>query len=356
MTSVPQPANPTVAYTCTYDAWNRLVQVVDAPSGDTVAQYAYDGAKRRTIKLTYAAGVLSETRHFFYTDPTRWQVVEERTGTSTTAERQFVLGLRYIDDLVLRDRDTSGSGTLNERLYGLQDPNWNMVAIVDSTGVVQERYSYDAYGTVTFLTPAFAIRFASVFAWETLYAGYRRDGETGLSDVRNRVLDAPLGWLQRDPLGLVSGINPYQYCVAHPVGYSDPTGTVVQFVLGGCLGGAALSLFLQWVFASPLPGGWPPPPGLDLTTLCNALTGCITMACRVGGFFVGAAVGAVTPPPVGLVVIGYFWGIVCPFMGQAFCNWCIRVARVRRCASPNPAWPWWKKVIFRGVVGGFGVC
>ena len=38
MTTVPQPANPSVAYTCTYDAWNRLVKAVDAPSGDTVAQ------------------------------------------------------------------------------------------------------------------------------------------------------------------------------------------------------------------------------------------------------------------------------------------------------------------------------
>ncbi|MDE2498526.1 MAG: hypothetical protein KGK35_11920, partial [Xanthomonadaceae bacterium] len=185
----------------------------------------YDGAKRRTIKDTYTAGVLSETRHFYFTDPARWQVIEERVGTSTAAQRQFVWGLRYIDDLVVRDRDAtgSGSGTLDERLYGLQDPNWNMVAIVGSTGAVQERFSYDAYGAPTFLTGGFATRTASLFAWETLYAGHRFDSDSRLYAVRHRVLHALLGWLRRDPTN-VSDHNLYRYCVSRPLIAIDPSG------------------------------------------------------------------------------------------------------------------------------------
>ena len=160
-----------------------------------------------------------------------------RTGTSTNAERQFVWGLRYIDDLVLRDRDTTGSGTLNERLYGLQDPNWNMVALADSTGAVQERYSYDAYGIVTFLTPSFGVRFTSAFAWETLYAGYRRDNETALFSVRNRVLDPFVGWLERDSSGrLTDDANLYRYCGNGPIARIDPDGRwliVVVVVVAG---------------------------------------------------------------------------------------------------------------------------
>jgi hypothetical protein len=39
MTSIPQPADPTKTYTATYDAWNRLVKLVDDDTSDTVAVF-----------------------------------------------------------------------------------------------------------------------------------------------------------------------------------------------------------------------------------------------------------------------------------------------------------------------------
>ena len=103
MTTIPKPADPTKAYTATYDAWNRLVRIEELLLAVLVklAEYDYDGAKRRTVQKTYTDGVLSETRHLYYTEPSTWQVIEERTGTSpdsANAERQFVSGLRYIDE------------------------------------------------------------------------------------------------------------------------------------------------------------------------------------------------------------------------------------------------------------------
>ena len=75
---------------------------------------------------------------------------------SLPANEQYVWGLRYANDLVLRDRATGGSGNLgesgsglNERLYALQDANWNVVALVDTSGVIQERFTYTAYGAAT---------------------------------------------------------------------------------------------------------------------------------------------------------------------------------------------------------------
>ncbi len=146
MTLFPQPATPTSSYSATYDAWNRLVALSGGNS------YAYDPFNRRTMQV--AGGV---TRHYYYS--TQWQVLEERLGTSpdtADAERQFVWGLRYIDDLVLRDRSPTNNGTLSERLYSLSDANWNATAVVDAAGDVQERYRYSAYGTPTFLQPAIA--------------------------------------------------------------------------------------------------------------------------------------------------------------------------------------------------------
>ena len=48
-TTLPSPADPTVAYLATYDAWNRLAGVTTASSVPVVA-YAYDGLNRRIVQ------------------------------------------------------------------------------------------------------------------------------------------------------------------------------------------------------------------------------------------------------------------------------------------------------------------
>jgi hypothetical protein len=140
-----------------------------------VAAYEHDGLGRR---ITETAG--GTTRHFYYS--AGWQVLEERVGSSTGADRQFVWGARYIDDLVLRDRDTSEpkNGVLNERVYALEDANFNVVALADTGGSVQERYIYSPYGTSSASTGTFGSRGPSAYAWEYRYTGRRYDLATGL--------------------------------------------------------------------------------------------------------------------------------------------------------------------------------
>ena len=127
---MPSPLGLATGLTLSYDAWNRLVRVANGQT--TVAEYEYDGRNFRTLKKVYAGGQLSETRHFDYNDA--WQCLEERLDASTTAACQYVWGNRYVDDLVLRDRDTDANGTLDERYYALQDPNWNVIAIAGTNG------------------------------------------------------------------------------------------------------------------------------------------------------------------------------------------------------------------------------
>ena len=227
MTTIPKPANPTAGYTGIYDAWNRLTAIKEG--GDFVAEYAYDPAKRRTIQKSYTSGVLSETQHLYYTESSKWQVTEERTGGSSDAERQFVWGLRYIDDLVLRDRDTDGNGSLDERLYAMQDANWNVTAITNASGTVQEHYAYSAYGDPIFLDASFGSQ-ASLYAWEKLYAGYRWDTGTKHFHVRNRTYSQTLGlWLQRDPLGLVVLLH-LQHYVSQAVSLTSYAGDPIRYV------------------------------------------------------------------------------------------------------------------------------
>src|SRR5882757_4508654 len=94
--------------------------------------------------------------------------MQTASGSKAHPDRQFVWGLRYLDDLILRDRfetsssssssssesslessgssDSSSSSGLpldTTRLYALHD-QWHVTAITDRYGRTVERYAYEA--------------------------------------------------------------------------------------------------------------------------------------------------------------------------------------------------------------------
>jgi RHS repeat-associated protein len=142
--------------------------------------------------------------------------------------------VRYVDELVLRDRDTNGNGTLDERLYALQDANYNVTAITDTAGAVVQRFGYEAYGRAEVLAANWQPA-ADGYDWEVRYAGYRWDGESGLYQVRFRYLHPGLGrWVSRDPLGYVDGMGLYEYAGSNPFRYLDPTGLgIIDWIVTG---------------------------------------------------------------------------------------------------------------------------
>jgi RHS repeat-associated protein len=176
--------------------------------------YAYDGRNYRITRT-----VSGTTRHFYYTK--RWQIIEERVGSSTSADRQFVWGLRYIDDLVCRDVSST-------RLYALQDANWNVTTVANTSGAVQQRYRYSPYGVPTVLNPDFSVWTGTdSIGFEYLYCGYRYDADVGLYYIRRRYYSPVVAcWLTPDPLGYADDMNVRSYVRAMPIIYVDPSGLV----------------------------------------------------------------------------------------------------------------------------------
>jgi RHS repeat-associated protein len=249
MITVPKPNSPASAFTCTWDAWNRLIQVKD---GETVvATYAYDGLNHRITKT------VGETiRHAYYN--AGWQLLETRKTTDPEAhpetlnpEFQFVWSVRYIDALVLRDENKNGDGDCtdpeDQRLFFTNDANMNVTALLDTDGTVLERYAYTPYGKPSFFDASWNPRAESAYDNAILYCGYFYDSETGLYSVRQRYYHSSLGrFVMRD--AAEEEANLYEYVRSRPsiardpmglgwyIGSTNYTGEVGQKVMGAIAG------------------------------------------------------------------------------------------------------------------------
>ncbi|MCB1089847.1 MAG: hypothetical protein KDM63_22595, partial [Verrucomicrobiae bacterium] len=157
-----------------WNAWDQLVEVRVESSNALLQTNAYDGLFRRTTRTLADSTVI----HQYYND--QWKPVEERKDAATTALNVYYWGARpgHRDELIRRDRDTDGNGTLDERRYGLQDGNWNMIALTGTSSTVTERFAYSAYGSPVFMNGSGTVQSSSASGFETLYAGYRWDGNS----------------------------------------------------------------------------------------------------------------------------------------------------------------------------------
>jgi RHS repeat-associated protein len=202
------------------------------------------------------------TKSFFNEN---WQEVESQTGSEVTS---YVWGLRYIDDLVLREKG-------EERLYSLADPNWNVIVICNASGNIQERYTYDAFGKRNVLNTSFTVKIETEFNWDRAFTGQVLDIETGLMLYRNRYYHVDLGrFVPKDKIGYRGkDINLFRY-VKNKFFVLDPKGTSSVYkpndTYGDCVRKCEDDCYEQYV------SGWYWYPGMWLK-----YTGCVN-GCKSG--------------------------------------------------------------------------
>jgi len=200
-----------------FDAWNRLVRAKNS-GGTTIAEYKYDALSRRVSETKSGS-----TTDFYYS--ASWQVLEERVGGNATV--QYTWSPVYVDALILRDRDTDANGSLDERLWVQQDANFNVTALVNGSGVVVERFAYDAFGNFTVYDASWTLRGGgSAYSWLHYHQGLRYDATVSLYDNRWRWYDADLGrFTSNDPLRFGAGdVNFVRYVGNSSTGFVDPFG------------------------------------------------------------------------------------------------------------------------------------
>jgi RHS repeat-associated protein len=103
---------------------------------------------------------------------------------------------------------------------------YSVTAITDSSGAVQERYAYSAYGVPTIANASGTVLTASAISNRYMYTGREWDNDIQQYHYRARMYDASLGrFCSRDPISYGGkDQNLFRYVSGKPLDSIDPSG------------------------------------------------------------------------------------------------------------------------------------
>jgi len=190
---------PSAGFAATYDAENRLTSVT---RGGVTTTYTYNGLGHRVRAVT--GGVTRNAYH----DP--WgRLMLETDGAGALINLYVWAGGRLA---------AAGTPSAGYRYYHF-DATGSTVAITDPAGNLAATYRYLPHGGIAGRTGTLDNPLTFVGAFGVV------DGGHGLYLTAHRAYDARTGrFLQKDPIGLALGTNPYIYAGNDPVGMIDADG------------------------------------------------------------------------------------------------------------------------------------
>ncbi|NRH20418.1 RHS repeat-associated core domain-containing protein [Candidatus Gracilibacteria bacterium] len=132
----------------------------------------------------------------------------------------------------------TSTGKITTRYYYHTNQLGSVIAISTSTGLVVQKYTYNAYGkpyiySGSTLTPLSSYT-GTLYGNTRLYTGREYDRETGYYYLRARTYSPDLGrFLSRDPIGQNDQVNLYTYVANSPLKYTDRFGREKALILIG---------------------------------------------------------------------------------------------------------------------------
>ena len=196
-----------------WDALNRLIKITY--SGGATSNFAYDGLSRRvSIIEKNSGGTVTSTKLYIWVGS---EIAEERASNGTTVTKRFF------------PQGEQQSGTA---YYYFRDHLGSTRELLDGSGTLLTRYTYDPYGRTT--TTYVSGTHDATFQW----AGMMRHQASNLYMTRNvpgldgREYNTDTGdWISRDAAGERGGVNLYGYCGDNPILYRDTFGLACGVVL-----------------------------------------------------------------------------------------------------------------------------
>ena len=115
--------------------------------------------------------------------------------------------------------------------YYHRTQQYSVTALTDLSGMVVERYAYDAYGNLSVFDRSGTARTATAEGNRYTYTGREWDDELSLYHYRARMYDPVSGrFLGRDPIGFAGGLNGYSYVFGRPAVLIDPAGLFPPYI------------------------------------------------------------------------------------------------------------------------------
>ncbi|MDO4337443.1 MAG: RHS repeat-associated core domain-containing protein [Eubacteriales bacterium] len=220
--------------------WTQGRKLSGVNNGKNI-RYSYDHTGARTKKVV--DGVTTEYRM------AGDLLVSEKTGTQT-------YWYRYDSSANLI------SATIQGKIYYyVRNAQNDVIALVDSTGAVVVKYTYDSWGKVISITGSLAgtVGVQNPFR----YRGYYYDNETEMYYLRNRYYDPEIRrFISADDIELIktspmelANKNLYAYCDNNPDAREDSDGKFWELVAVAAVVGAVANI-VSTTIATAVTGQW----------------------------------------------------------------------------------------------------
>ena len=221
---------PTATQTITYNSMNRPDTISE---GSVTARFKYfeDGERSQMI---VSGSNCYNVHKYFGTQFTTLDLNEQ--GYEGQKQILFLGGDAYTAQAALVREKDSGSSTWSQSLYYIVRDNLGSITqVVDSTGMVAQELSYDAWGRLR--APETLQPYAPNSQPNLLlgrgFCGHEHLPKFNLINMNARLYDP---WASRflspDPYvqlpDFTQSLNRYSYCLNNPLKYCDPSGELID--------------------------------------------------------------------------------------------------------------------------------